>query len=244
MTVSLDKAVVARLNRFATHYEVLVDPDAVEKLLDKARKEGKVTPQEVRDVLAVDQVFTHWSDGKKASAEMLLKGFETEDVVAVATRIILEGEIQLTSAQREKMMDQKRKRILEFILRNAWNPQTKSPHPKDRIERALEEAKFRVDPLRHVEEQVEAAMKLLRPLIPIAFEKVQVAIRVPAEHTGHTYGVIRGLGDIQKEEWQDDGALIVLLEIPAGAQADVYDRLNHATHGQVTTKLVGTAKKE
>ena len=70
-------------------------------------------------------------------------------------------------------------------------------------------------------------------------EKVTVAVRIPAEHTGHAYGPVRGMGEIQKEEWQNDGALIVLLEIPAGMQADVYDRLNKLTHGQVTTKLVG-----
>lgn len=242
MTVPLEKAVVARLNRFATHYEVLVDPEGAERVLEKQREGQAPSPEDVRAVLAVDQVFTHWSDGKKASSEQLLKGFETDDLLKVATRIILEGEIQLTGAQRERMMEQKRKRVLDYIMQNAWNPQTKTPHPRDRIERALEEGKFRIDPLRHVEEQVEAAMKILRPLIPIAFERVQVAVRIPPEHTGPTYGIIRGLGEIKQEEWQKDGALIVVLEIPAGTQTEVYERLNHVTHGQVTTKLIGQAK--
>lgn len=241
MTVALEKAVVAKLNRFGTHYEILVDPDAAEALRQRMVAGEAIPDDDVRAVTAVDTVFTHWSDGKKASREELLKGFETDAFVRIAARILLEGEIQLTAEQRRKMGEAKHKRIVETILRNAWNPQTKSPHPKERIERALEEAKFKVDPLRRTEEQIEQAMKLLRPLIPIAFEKVKVAIRIPAEHTGHAYGPVRSMGEIQQEEWQKDGALIVVLEIPAGMQTEVYDRLNKLTHGQVTTKLVGKA---
>jgi ribosome maturation protein SDO1 len=236
--VSLDKAVVARLDRFGTHFEVLVDPDGADHLREKMRDGKDPVPEEIRSILAVDQVFTHWTDGKKASDEQLTKGFETTDVVAITKRIILEGEVQLTAEQRKRMSEAKHKRIVEFILRNAWNPQTKTPHPRDRIERALEEAKFRVDPLKHVETQVDEAMKKLRPLIPIAFERVKVAIKIPAEHTGHTYGAVRQLGEIKQEEWQKDGSLIVVLEIPAGMQGEVYDRLNSVTHGQVTTKLL------
>ncbi len=229
---------MARLNKAAHHYEVLVDPDGADAIIQKLRKNELVSPQEFRDVLAVDQVFTHWSDGKKASREDLLKAFETDDVVAITKNILLDGEVQLTAEQRKKMSDAKHKRIIEYILRNAWNPQTKTPHPRDRIERALEEVKFKVDPMKQVEEQVQDAMKRLRPIMPIAFEKVKVAIRVPPAHTGPAYGVIKSLGEVQKEEWQNDGSLVVVLEIPAGVQADVYDRLNSLTHGQVTTKLL------
>ncbi|MFA5943310.1 MAG: ribosome assembly factor SBDS [Candidatus Thermoplasmatota archaeon] len=239
--VSLDKAVVARLKRGEHHFEVLVDPDAAEKLTEKWREGKETAPEELRSILAADYVFTHWSDGKKASDEELTKAFDTTDVLAIAKRILLEGDVQLTAEQRKKLGDAKHKRVVEVILRNAWNPQTKTPHPRDRIERALEEAKFRVDPMKGIDDQVTAAMKLLRPLLPIAFEQVKVAIRIPAEHTGHAYGAVRGLGEMQQEEWQKDGSLIVVLKIPAGTQAEVYDRLNSITHGQVTTKLLGAA---
>ena len=236
--VSLEKAVVARLKRHAHTYEVLVDPEGAERVRERLLKKEAVPTQEVRDILAVDQVFTHWSDGKKASDEVLKEGFETTEILAIVSRILLEGEVQLTAEQRKKMADGKMKRVVETILRNSWNPQTKTPHPRDRIERALEEAKFRIDPLKGVEEQVQDAMKRLRPLIPIAFERIRVAIKIPAEHTGHAYGVVRGLGEMQKEEWQKDGSLILVLEIPAGAQTEVYDRINSVTHGQVETRLL------
>ena len=237
--VSLEKAVVARLKKGEHHFEVLVDPDGAERLMDRWRRDETTTAEDVRAILATDFVFTHWSDGKKASDEHLAKSFETTDLVAIARRILLEGEIQLTAEQRKKLIDSKHKRVVEQILKNAWNPQAKAPHPKDRIERALEEAKFRVDPFKGVEEQVQAAIKALRPLIPIAVEQVKVAVRVPAEHAGHSYGVLKGLGEIKQEEWQKDGALVIVLQIPAGIQADVYERMGKLTHGTAQVKLVG-----
>lgn len=222
---------VARLGRYGTTFEILVDPEGAEKWLEK--RDGDVTA-----VLAVDDVFIDWSEGERASTEQLQKAFGTTDVTAIAARILDEGDIQLTHEQRRKMLERKHKRLLDTITRNAWNPQTKNPHPRDRIERALGEAKWHTDPLRPVEEQVQEALKRLRPLIPIAFERVRVAIKVPAEHTGHAYGHIRGLGDLKKEEWQNDGSLIAVLEIPAGAQAEVYDALNKLTHGNVETRLL------
>lgn len=232
--VSLDDAVVARLGRFGTTFEVLVDPEGVEKLFD-AREP---TDQQFLDILAVEDVFVDWSEGDRASDEQLTKAFETTDVATITRRILDEGDVQLTQDQRKRMLEQKEKRIITTIARETWNPQTKTPHPKDRIERALEEAKWRADPLRPVSEQVQEAFKALRPLMPIAFDRVKVAIRIPAEHAGAAYGHLRNLGELQREEWQNDGSWVGVLEMPAGAQTEVYDRLNGLTQGSVETKLL------
>lgn len=238
--VSLDEAVVARLARFGVTFEILVDPDGAEQLLHRLDDDAdeRATDDEILDIMAVDDVFVDWSEGERASDEQLNKGFSTGEVAVVARRILHEGEIQLTTEQRKRMLEQKHRRIVEYIARHAWNPQSRSPHPRDRIERGLEEAKFRADPLRRVEDQVAEAMKKLRPLMPIAFERVRVAIKVPAEHTGQAYGVVRQLGDLKKEEWQSDGSFVAVLEIPAGAQTEIYDRLNALTHGSVETRLL------
>ncbi len=232
--VSLDDAVVARLARHGITFEILVDPDATEKLLDKE----DAPDDDILDAMAIDDVFTHWSDGERASEEDLQKGFETTDVATVARRILHEGEVQLTQDQRKRMLEQKENRILDTICRISWNPQAKMPHPRERIQRALDEAKFRVDPLRRVSSQVEEAIKALKPLLPIAVERVNVAIKVPAEYTGKAYGQIRQMAKVTKEEWQNDGSLVVVLDMPAGAQTEVYDSLNALTQGNVETKLL------
>ncbi len=232
--VSLDDAVVARLARHGITFEILVDPDGTQAVLEKE----KASDDDILDVLAIDDVFTHWSDGKRASDEELQKAFETTDVAVIARRILDEGDIQLTQEQRKRMLEQKHKRILDHITRESWNPQAKMPHPRERLERALEEAKFRVDPMRRVRSQVEEAITALKPLLPIAVERVEVAVKVPAEFTGKAYGQIRQMAKVVKEEWQGDGSLVVVLEMPAGAQTEIYDSLNALTQGNVETKLL------
>lgn len=231
--VSLDDAVIARLARHGKTYEILVDPDAAAEL-----NVEKVEDHELRDVMAIDDVFIDWSEGERAPEEDLLKAFNTTDELVIARRILRDGEIQLTAEQRKAMLEAKHKRIVQTIAREAWNPRDKMPHPRDRIERGLEEAKFRVEPLQPVEAQITRAMAALRPLMPIAFEQIRVAIRVPAEHAGAVYGQLRGYGDVKQEQWQEDGSLIAVLRIPAGTQTEVYERLNGATQGTVETKLL------
>ena len=128
--------------------------------------------------------------------------------------------------------------IIAKIAREAINPQTKLPHPARRIEIAMEEAKIRVDPFKSVDEQVNITLKAIRRLIPIKLEKVKVAIRIPGEDTGKVYGIISEFGKITKEEWQQDGSWVAIVEIPGGMQENFYQKLSEITHGKVETKLL------
>jgi ribosome maturation protein SDO1 len=199
-------------------------------------KDGKALDPD--EHLASQGVFKDAKKGDHAGEATIQKVFGTTDVAEVATRIIREGDIQLTTDQRHKMQEEKRKRIVNYIVRNGWNPQAKAPHPPDRIERAMDEARVHVDPFKSVEEQVREILAVLKPLIPIAMERIKIAIRIPPEHTGHAYGQVRSVGDLIKDEWQTDGSWIGVIEIPAGAQGDVYDVLNKATKGTVETKIL------
>jgi ribosome maturation protein SDO1 len=124
------------------------------------------------------------------------------------------------------------------ITREAINPQTKLPHPARRIEIAMEEAKIHIDPFKSVDEQVTETLKAIRIKIPIRFEKVKVAIKIPGDVQGKVYNIIPEYGTTQKEEWQRDGSWIAVVEIPGGMQDNFYEKLNELTHGQVETKLL------
>ena len=80
------------------------------------------------------------------------------------------------------MVDQKKKQIVAHIVANAMNPQTGGPHPPQRIENAIDEARFSVDPMEAIEKQVEKLIKLIKPLIPISYEKIRVAVKIRAIH--------------------------------------------------------------
>jgi ribosome maturation protein SDO1 len=231
--VSLEKAVVARLERGGFHFEVLVDPDWAQKL-----REGAQTQLDILENLATEEIFKDQSKGDRAADENIKKVFGTSDLATVALVIVREGEIQLTTAQRKEMVDRKRKAIISEIARNAINPQTKTPHPAARIEMAMEEAKVKIDPFKPVEEQVKLVLDALRPLIPIKFEKVNIAIRLKGEDYAKCIGDIKSFGTLKKEEWQANGSWIGVLEIPAGLQTDFLEKINKMTRGAVEAKVM------
>ena len=193
---------------------------------------------EVEQILAVEDIFKDAKKGDKASEEAMMKAFETTDPLEAARIIIKKGQVQLTAQQRREMQEEKRKKIVATITREAINPQTKLPHPARRIEIAMEEAKIHVDPFKSVDEQVKIVLKAIRTKIPIRLEKVRVAIKIPGDYTGKAYNVIPEFGETKREEWQQDGSWIAVVEIPGGMQDIFYQKLNELTHGQVETKLI------
>ena len=103
--VSLDDAVIARLKKGEDHFEILVDPYAAADLID-----GKEV--DILRNLAIDAIFEDSKMGKHASEESLQKVFETTDITEIAKKIILKGDIQLTTEQRSKMQRNKTNRII------------------------------------------------------------------------------------------------------------------------------------
>ncbi len=229
--VRLEDAVIARYEHSGHRFEILVDPNIIDDV-----KSGKV--ENVIDYMVIDEIFKDAHKGDRASEELIKEVFGTTDVNEVAKEIIKKGQVQLTTEQRRKMLEEKKRRIIAEIARNAINPQTGAPHPPQRIELAMEEAKVHIDPFKSVEEQVPVVLKALRPIIPIRFEKVKIAIKVSGDMYGKIYGELSKSGTILQEEWQKDGSWIGVVEIPAGMQGEFLDMLNKKTHGNVQTKIL------
>jgi ribosome maturation protein SDO1 len=223
--------VIARVEKSGEKFEILVKPEAVQKIRD-----GKEV--DLLKELAIDEIFKDAHKGSKAAEEKMVEFFGTTEPLAVAKQIIQRGEIQLTTEQRRQMLEVKRKQIVQYIAANAINPQTGAPHPPQRIENAMEEAKVHIDPFKPVEEQVKEVLDALRPLLPIRFEKVRIAVKLSAEDSAKAYGDIKGYGTILKEEWSPTGAWLGVVEMPAGLQTDFLERLNAKTRGNVETRVL------
>jgi ribosome maturation protein SDO1 len=222
---------LARLKKKGQHVEIDVDPDAALKF--KAGKE--VTIQEV---LRAPKVFTDAQKGLAASDAVLKDLFNTTDPYEVASIIIKEGEIQLTAEYRAQLREAKRRKLIEIIHRNGIDPVTKLPHPVQRIELAMDEAKVRIDEHKRAEDQVKDIVHDLQSVLPISFVKKEIWLSIPAEHAAKTYSLVKSSSTILKEEWQNNGSWEATVEIPGGLQEEFYDKLNKATKGEIETKVV------
>jgi ribosome maturation protein SDO1 len=226
-----DKYTTARITKSGEKFEVLVKP---EPALDY--KMGKPTP--ISQMLVIDEIYADASKGTRASVEKLQKAFGTTDPVAVAEDIMKHGELQLTTEQRRQLVDDKRKQIVAFVSRNCIDPRTGTPHPPLRIEQAFNQIRLVIDPFKPAEEQAKAVIEQLRTLLPIKMDKMRVAVKVFPEHAAKAYGSIKGFGTITREEWQADGSLVALVEMPAGLYGSFIDRIGKLTQGTVQTKVL------
>jgi ribosome maturation protein SDO1 len=193
---------------------------------------------DLTDKLALDQVFRDAKKGDQVSDEHLEKTFHTLDLATIAKQIVLKGEVQITTDQRHQLQALKHSQIVQTIARNAMNPQTGAPHPAARIEAAMTEVKYHVDPFRSVDVQVQEVLEKLRPILPIRLDVVKVRIRLPAQHYPRVIGDLKGLGKILEEQWLADGTWSGMVEIPAGIQTELYEMLNARTKGAAETALV------
>jgi ribosome maturation protein SDO1 len=229
--VKVEDAVVARLEKDGSRFEVLVDPLAVQMV-----KDGQAI--DLAERLAQDHVFKDAKKGDKVSDEHLEKTFHTRNLAEIAREIILKGEVQVTTEQRRSLQEAKRRQIVAHIARNAMNPQTGAPHPPARIEAAMTEAKVHIDPFRPADAQIQEILHQLRPLLPIRFDVVRVRIKVPAQHYPRVIGELKGMGRLLEDAWQPDGSWAGTLEIPGGVQSELYEKLNARTKGTAETHLL------
>jgi ribosome maturation protein SDO1 len=229
--VKLEDAVIARLSSHGTNFEVLVDPE-----LALALKSDQTV--DVRNMLAAEEIFKDSRKGEKASEEMVHKTFGTTDVAKVAEQIIRRGEIQITTEQRRKMHDDRLKQVVTLISRRSVNPQTGIPHPPARIENAMEEARVHIEVFKSAEEQLPAIVKELQPILPLKFELRRIAIKIPPTHVSRALKAVKEFASVKQEQWLNDGSWAVVVEIPAGVQAEFFDKLNDLTRGEAQTKVL------
>ncbi|MEM3577816.1 MAG: ribosome assembly factor SBDS [Candidatus Bathyarchaeia archaeon] len=226
-----EKYTVARITKDNEHFEVLVKP---QKALDY--RMGKITA--LSEVLVTETIFSDANKGTKVAEENLRKAFGTTDPLKIADIILKKGTLQLTTEQRRKMIEDKRKQIIDFISRQCVDPKTNLPHPPMRIENALEQIHYPIDPFKPVEEQAKEIIKQLRAILPLKMEQISVGVHIPAQYSARAYGTIKGFGTIKREEWRSDGSWYGIIEMPAGLYAPFLERLGEITKGSGEAKVI------
>lgn len=219
--------VTARIKIKGKNFEVLVDCD---KALAFKKGQG-----DIRNVISADGVFFDLRKPMTPTEKELIEHFKTKDLLAVASKIVKEGEIMLPAEYKSKARDEKVKQIIDFISKSCSDAKG-MPHTPDRIKKAMDEAHVVVDDRKKADEQIPEIIKKLQAVIPLKFESKKIHVQVSSVHASKVYGLLKEYAE--KEDWLSDGSLSCLLNIPVGALMNFFDRLNAVTHGEAITKEI------
>jgi len=232
--VDLSGKSIVRAKFEGNRFEIIVNPELALKykmgLLDDTTS--------ISDILEMDEIFHNASKGEKVPEEILLHCFETTDAIIIAEKILIKGELNLTTEQRQEFFEKKRRQIVTLLSKTCINPKTRTPHPPQRIENAMKEAKVMIDPSIPAESQLKEIIKELRRVMPISMETVKLAVKIPPEFTGKAYGEIKRDAQIEKDEWQNDGHWIAVITVAAGLQGEFMERIQSMTKGRAEIKIM------
>jgi len=219
---------IAKLRSGSKHFEVVVD-------LDQAMKIKKGDEGDVSSALLMNDIFHNSKNGEKASKQELEEAFDTSDINKVAEKIIKKGEIQLPKEYRDEEREKKKKKIIDWYIRNAIDAKTGRPFTSDAISSAIDQAGINFDK-RPIEQQISEISEKLKKVIPLKIETKKLLITIPAIHTGKAYGIVNEYKE--KEDWLSNGDLKITVNIPVGLQSEFYDKLNSITHGAALTEEI------
>ena len=217
---------LARIKKAGKNFEIIVDLDEALKF-----RKGETNSIEAQS----GRIFTDSKKGFAASDSDLESAFGTTDFNEAVQRIVKEGEVQLTQEHRDAEQEKKFRQIVDFLVRNAVDPQTGNPHTAERIQNALKQAHVNIKNV-PIESQISDIVHAISEIIPIKIETKKVKLTVPAAYTGKVYGTLNQYKET--ENWKDDGSLEVVVKVPAGLIMDFYDKLNNATHGSVLSEEI------
>ncbi len=209
-------------------FELLVDP--------KLSYEYKIgQKKDLNNVVVSEEVFKDVHKGERQTASNIKKVFGTEDIHQIIAIMFREGDLQITTDQKRKLVEEKRVKIINLINKICVDPKTKAPHPIQRIESAMEHAKVHIDAFKSPEEQAEKIIEMLREIIPISTQKAKLTITIPVTHVTKAYPYLKQFS-YNNEEWNSNGDLTCTVEMSAGMTGEFYDKLNRLTSGQAITK--------
>lgn len=229
--VNIDEAVVCRLKKNEKWFEILVDP---KRALEYKR--GKEI--NIDDILAFPGVYHDVKISESIPNEELQRNFGTLDTQKIARTILEKGEMQFTTEQKRQFIEDKTREIATIISRRSVNPQTNLPHPPQRILNALDQLGVHIDPFLDANVQVDKIVKDLKVILPIKFESVKVQIKIPSQYAGRAYSEIkRSFGD-SDERWLDDGSLQLIIQIPAGVEPELLEKVGSLTKGNFTSQVI------
>ncbi|MGC8567737.1 MAG: ribosome assembly factor SBDS [Candidatus Micrarchaeia archaeon] len=226
----MEKIITVTYTHGKENFEILVNADLAYDYI-----KGKQIPP--LTILEEESVFKSVKTGELQSSNNLKEAFGTTDLAKIVDIMLKKGHVPLTAEVRDKMLEDKKRQIIEIISKNSIDPKTNAPNPPLRIENAMKQAKVNIDVFKDANEQVEDIVKKINMIIPIKFATVSIETIVPPGMSNRCYGIFKHYG-MKSENVMPDGSLKVVVELPAGMRDEFIDKISSATQGAAIIKIL------
>ncbi len=219
------KEIIARYKIKGKKFEILLNWNKYNEYLKHPDK------VDISEIIIGDGIFEDIRKAQRAKERDIKEIFGEKSFYEICKEIIQKGEIQLTEEQRREIIEEKKRKIINFISTHAIDAQTNLPLTPTRIEHAMEQVKFRVDPFKSVEKQIEDAISALRSVLPIKIESKIYEIRCTLDISGKMRNELSRIGKIKSEDWGTTH-YVCQIEIPAGLIDALFSTVNKLTKGE------------
>jgi ribosome maturation protein SDO1 len=221
---------ISRLTLHGERFEIIVAPDPA--LNFKLTRKG-----DIRKILLVDEVYSDSKKGLRVSSDKLRKLFGTTDVYAIAEKILLEGELQLTGEQRRRMIESKRQQIIALLSKLLLEPSMGNPIPSLRIEQSLSQTSVSIDPFKPPEEQVKNVIKALRQVLQFKVNEVVLTLTCPQTLSNDVYGFANSMGEVDQTRVQKDKSVKITVRMPSATMSYFLESLGKKYGDQVKVDI-------
>ena len=189
----------ARIRKAGINFEILVD---MEEAMKFRRGES--------DYLSIegDKIFSNIERGNLASNNDLEIAFNTTNHDEIGKIIVKKGEILTDQGHRDEGREKRVKQVVDFLSKNAMDPQSGNPISPERIKSALEQAHVNIKNT-PIDSQIADILEKISSIIPIRIDTKKVKITIPAIQTGKAYGLVAQYKE--SENWLNDGSLEIIV---------------------------------
>lgn len=155
-----------------TTFEALFKPGCALKV-----REGKLG---ISNATFADEVFiAPHTKGVIAKQPELAKAFPGKSGIDILQVIAEKGEIQYSTEERRQLVEEKKKRIVEYIHKYYCDPTTNNPHPVNRINNALDQMKIQIDIDGPMDKELKEVEKRINDVLPCKRLEVEVIVTIP-----------------------------------------------------------------
>ena len=224
--VKVNEAFEIRYKKAGEEVQTLVDFDELQKYREKPEETS------IDDVVVDRKIYIDQKKGEIAPESTLEKIFNTQDEDTILKEILINGECQIPTAYLNKLRENKKEQIINYIAENSVNPQTKTKYTYTMIENAFSDIKYQIDPFKSPITQAEEVLKKLKTKLPISMDTTVIIAKIPGTYCGKFYGKFRNFGKIKKEFYDEQGNLHLHIEISESLIDTVTSYIKENTNGE------------